>query len=106
LHQTAVGENGGGGEITRAGAGKEDGEACNLHRLRRDRAGRGGGGGGSMSRSGNVWDNADGDFFSSLKTDRIDRKTYRTMDEAKADMFELHSNASTTRNASTRQSDI
>jgi putative transposase len=33
----------------------------------------------SMSRSGNVWDNAAVEsFFSSLKTERIARKTYRT----------------------------
>jgi len=43
----------------------------------------------SMSRSGNVWDNAAMEsFFSSLKTERIDRKTYRTRDEAKADVFD------------------
>ena len=39
----------------------------------------------SMSRSGNVWDNAAMEsFFSSLKTERTARKTYRTRDEAKA----------------------
>jgi putative transposase len=43
----------------------------------------------SMSRSGNVWDNAAMEsFFSSLKTERIARKTYRTRDEAKADVFD------------------
>jgi len=43
----------------------------------------------SMSRSGNVWDNAAMEsFFSSLKTERIDRKTYRTRGEAKADVFD------------------
>jgi len=43
----------------------------------------------SMSRSGNVWDNAAMEsFFSSLKTERIDRKTYRTRNEAKADVFD------------------
>ena len=43
----------------------------------------------SMSRSGNVWDNAAMEsFFSSLKTERIDRKTYRTRDEARADVFD------------------
>jgi putative transposase len=43
----------------------------------------------SMSRSGNVWDNAAMEsFFSSLKTERVDRKTYRTRDEAKADVFD------------------
>ncbi|HKG79275.1 MAG TPA: IS3 family transposase, partial [Pyrinomonadaceae bacterium] len=41
----------------------------------------------SMSRSGNVWDNAAMEsFFSSLKTERTARKTYRTRDEAKADV--------------------
>jgi putative transposase len=43
----------------------------------------------SMSRSGNVWDNAAMEsFFSSLKTERIARKTYRTRDDAKADVFD------------------
>jgi len=43
----------------------------------------------SMSGSGNVWDNAAMEsFFLSLKTERIDRETYRTRDEAKADMFD------------------
>src|SRR5215217_63037 len=43
----------------------------------------------SMSRSGNVWDNAAMEsFFSSLKTQRTARKTYRTRDEAKADVFD------------------
>jgi putative transposase len=43
----------------------------------------------SMSRSGNVWDNAAMDsFFSSLKTERTARKTYRTRDEAKAHVFD------------------
>jgi len=43
----------------------------------------------SMSRSGNVWDNAAMEsFFSSLKTERTARKTYRTRDEAKADVFD------------------
>jgi putative transposase len=41
----------------------------------------------SMSRSGNVWDNAAmGSFFSSLKTERIEPKTYRTRNEARADV--------------------
>src|ERR1700691_2440611 len=41
----------------------------------------------SMSRSGNVWDNAAMEsFFSSLKTERTARKTYRTHDQAKADV--------------------
>ena len=43
----------------------------------------------SMSRTGNVWDNAAMEsFFSSLKTERTSRKTYRTRDEAKADVFD------------------
>ena len=43
----------------------------------------------SMSRSGNVWDNAAMEsFFSSLKTERTARKTYRTRDQAKADLFD------------------
>jgi putative transposase len=40
----------------------------------------------SMSCSGNVWDNAAMErFFSSLKTAR---KTYRTRDDARADVFD------------------
>lgn len=43
----------------------------------------------SMSRSGNVWDNAAMEsFFSSLKTERIARKTYRTRDQARAEVFD------------------
>jgi putative transposase len=43
----------------------------------------------SMSRSGNVWDNAAMEsFFSSLKTERTARKMYRTRDDAKADVFD------------------
>src|SRR3546814_16954767 len=43
----------------------------------------------SMSRSGNVWDNAAMErFFSSLKTERIGKKIYRTWAKAKADMFD------------------
>ena len=43
----------------------------------------------SMSRSGNVWDNAAMEsFFSSMKTERIRRKTYRTRIHAKADVFD------------------
>ena len=43
----------------------------------------------SMSRSGNVWDNAAMEsFFSSLKTERTARKTYRIRNEAKADVFD------------------
>lgn len=43
----------------------------------------------SMSRSGNVWDNAAMEsFFSSLKTERIGKKVYRTRAQAKADVFD------------------
>jgi putative transposase len=43
----------------------------------------------SMSRSGNVWDNAAMEsFFSSLKTERIGRKVYRSRDAARADVFD------------------
>jgi putative transposase len=43
----------------------------------------------SMSRSGNVWDNAAMEsFFSSLKTERVGRKTYRTRNQARADVFD------------------
>jgi putative transposase len=43
----------------------------------------------SMSRSGNVWDNAAMEsFFSSLKTERIGKKVYRTRVQAKADVFD------------------
>ena len=43
----------------------------------------------SMSRSGNVWDNAAIEsFFSSLKTERTARKTYRTRSQAKSDIFD------------------
>ncbi len=43
----------------------------------------------SMSRSGNVWDNAAMEsFFSSLKTDWTARKVYRTRDQARADVFD------------------
>ena len=42
-----------------------------------------------MSRSGNVWDNAAMEsFFSSLKTERIRGKVYRTRDAARADVFD------------------
>ena len=42
----------------------------------------------SMSRS-DVWDNAAMEsFFSSLKTERTVRKTYRTRDDARADVFD------------------
>ena len=40
-------------------------------------------------RSGNVWDNAAMEsFFSSLKTERIGKKLYRTRDDARADVFD------------------
>lgn len=43
----------------------------------------------SMSRAGNVWDNsAMESFFASLKTERTAGKTYRTRDEARADVFD------------------
>lgn len=43
----------------------------------------------SMSRAGNCWDNAATEsFFSSLKTERTARKTYRTRDAARADVFD------------------
>jgi len=42
-----------------------------------------------MSRSGNVWDNAATEsFFSSLKTERIRARIYRTRDQARADVFD------------------
>ena len=38
----------------------------------------------SLSRSGNVWDNAAMEsFFSTLKTERTARKDYRTRDAAR-----------------------
>jgi len=43
----------------------------------------------SMSRSGNCWDNAAMEsFFSTLKTERTNRKVYRTRDQARADVFD------------------
>jgi len=43
----------------------------------------------SMSRQGNVWDNsAMESFFSSLKTERVNRQQYHTRDQAKADVFD------------------
>jgi putative transposase len=43
----------------------------------------------SMSRSGNCWNNAAMEsFFSSLKTERTARKTYRTRYDARADVFD------------------
>lgn len=43
----------------------------------------------SMSRAGNVWDNAVMEsFFSTLKIERCHRTAYRTRDEARADIFD------------------
>jgi len=43
----------------------------------------------SMSRRGDCWDNAAIEsFFSTLKTERTNRKRYRTRDEARADVFD------------------
>jgi len=43
----------------------------------------------SLSRSGNVWDNAAMEsFFSSLKTERTANKVYRSRDAARADVFD------------------
>lgn len=43
----------------------------------------------SMSRRGDCWDNAAMEsFFSSLKTERLSRKVYRTRDELRADVFD------------------
>ena len=43
----------------------------------------------SMSRSGNVWDNAAMElFFSSPKTERVGKKVYRTRDDARAGVFD------------------
>ena len=42
-----------------------------------------------MSRSGNVWDNSVMEsFFSTLKTERTNRKRYATRDAARADVFD------------------
>lgn len=42
----------------------------------------------SMSRSGDVWDNSVMEsFFSTLKIERVHRKTYATRDAARADVF-------------------
>lgn len=43
----------------------------------------------SMSRSGNVWDNSVAEsFFSTLKTERTNRKHYPTRNAARADIFD------------------
>lgn len=48
----------------------------------------------SMSRSGNVWDNAAMEsFFSSLKTERTARTVYRTRDDARADVVDASTTA-------------
>jgi len=42
-----------------------------------------------MSRSGNCHDNAVAEnFFSLLKRERVRRKTYRTRDDARSDVFD------------------
>ncbi|MEO7998452.1 MAG: IS3 family transposase [Gemmatimonadaceae bacterium] len=44
----------------------------------------------SMSRAGNVWDNAVAEsFFSTLKTERVHRHHYRSRNEARADIFDF-----------------
>jgi putative transposase len=43
----------------------------------------------SMSRRGDCWDNAAMEsFFSTLKIERVNRRHYRTRDEARADIFD------------------
>lgn len=43
----------------------------------------------SMSRAGEVWDNsAMESFFSSMKTERVARKVYRTREEIRGDVFD------------------
>jgi len=42
-----------------------------------------------MSRKGDCWDNAAMEsFFSTMKTERMTRRTYVTRDEARADVFD------------------
>ena len=42
-----------------------------------------------MSRRGECWDNAAMEsFFSSMKTERLSRKVYRTREEARSDVFD------------------
>ena len=42
-----------------------------------------------MSRRGNCYDNAAVEsFFASLKKERVRRRTYRTRDDARADVFD------------------
>lgn len=58
----------------------------------------------SMSRSGNVWDNAAMEsFFSPLKSECVGNETYRTCDKARADVS-IISNASTMPNEGARRS--
>jgi putative transposase len=60
----------------------------------------------SMSRSGNVWDNAAMEsFFSSLKTERTARKMYPSRTRP-GPTCSITFSASTIRNARTRRSDI
>ena len=43
----------------------------------------------SMSRRGECWDNAAMEsFFSSMKTERLSRKVYRTREQARSDVFD------------------
>jgi|GEM_PF-3932410 len=58
-----------------------------------------------MSRAGEVWDNsAMESFFSTLKTERVAPKRYRTRDKIRADVFSTTSRGSATRRASIRRS--
>ena len=42
----------------------------------------------SLSRRGECWDNAAMEsFFSSLKSERLNRRTYRSRDDVRADVF-------------------
>jgi transposase InsO family protein len=42
-----------------------------------------------MSRAGEVWDNsAMESFFSSLKTERVARRVYRSREQARSDVFD------------------
>jgi putative transposase len=43
----------------------------------------------ATTRVGNVWDNAAmKSFYSSMKTERVNRKTYRISNEARGDAFD------------------
>jgi len=60
----------------------------------------------SIAVSGNVWGQCPMEsFFSSLKTERTGRKTYRTRDEARADIFD-YIECFYNPKCSTRRSDI